>query len=58
MPRKQERTIQERVVVDKKVETPISSNTDKQLLKEFLRGEYCIQGVKFYYVLKNFILAK
>ena len=26
-------------------ETPISSNTDKQLLSQFLAGDYCIQGV-------------
>ncbi len=50
LPKKPERTVKERVVVQK-VETPISATTDRQLLDEFLLGEYCIQGVRFISIL-------
>ncbi len=40
------KVFEQRVAVDKKVDTPISPMTDKQVLTEFLSGRYCIQGVR------------
>ena len=52
---KQEKT-EEAAATRPRVETNIGTNTDKQLLTQFLNGDYCIQGVS--QITSNIIILK